>query len=170
MNLQEQISRIKVVMGLFSEQFEKKLEDETLKINYNSDDFNESEVKETVWRAGDTNLRPKSGGIWFAETKEGVEKFAISVRNQKITGKPYKIILKNPKLYERFWGGYLKDVEPTYGSENRGMEREILMTELLSQGYDGIIIDTDTWNDTGDENSVTSKQFIVFDPSQIIPI
>ena len=47
---------------------------------------------------------------------------------------------------------------------------EKLMNKLKDEGYDGIVINTDTWNDTGDENAVTSKQFIVFDEKQIKPI
>jgi septum formation inhibitor-activating ATPase MinD len=48
--------------------------------------------------------------------------------------------------------------------------REKLMNRLIKLGYDGIIIDTDTWNDTGDENAVTSKQFIVFNPENVRPV
>ena len=43
------------------------------------------------------------------------------------------------------------------------------MNRLASEGHDGIIIDTDTWNDTGDEYSVTSKQYVVFNPENIKP-
>jgi hypothetical protein len=43
------------------------------------------------------------------------------------------------------------------------------MNSLIKLGHDGIIIDTDTWNDTGDENAVTSKQFIVFNPENVKP-
>ena len=41
------------------------------------------------------------------------------------------------------------------------------MLDLISRGYDGIFIDTDTWNDTGDDNSITSKQYVVFDKKNI---
>ena len=51
----------------------------------------------------------------------------------------------------------------------KGAGRDVLMNALMNAGYDGIIIDTDTWNDTADEYAVTSKQFIVFDPKNVKP-
>jgi hypothetical protein len=154
MNLQEQISRIHEMMGLIKEEeenfpyIEKKYDEE------NQSDFSNSEVKDIVWR---------SGGIWFGETKDGVEKFALSVRGEKREGKPYYINLENPKYYSSFWWGYIEAV----GYDRNG--RRMLMNKLQSQGYDGIIIDTDTWNDTGDEYSVTSKQYVVFNPENVKP-
>ena len=44
------------------------------------------------------------------------------------------------------------------------------MYNLIDLGHDGIIIDTDTWNDTGDENSVRSKQYVVFNPENVKPV
>jgi len=175
MNLQENISRIKEVMGLVNEQtpleFLSKQHDEKLKKqnNYkdkeynpnNNGDFSDSKVKDVVWRAGNMKLDPRAGGIWFAENKEDVEKFAWSVRNEKREGKPYYINLQNPRYYDGFWRGYLSDAD--------SFKREGLMNKLVSEGYDGIIIDTDTWNDTGDEYSVTSKQYVVFNPENIKP-
>jgi len=174
MNLQENIQRIKEVMGLKEQsylEFLSKSADEKRKEQnpyrgkeYNPEnigDFSNSEVKEIVWRAGEMKLDPRSGGIWFAENKEDVEKFAWSVRNEKREGKPYHINLQNPKYYEGFWYGYLED------ANSRG--REGLMDMLAADGHDGIIIDTDTWNDTGDEYSITSKQYIVFNPENIKP-
>lgn len=127
----------------------------------NDGDFSNSEVKDVVWRAGVMKLDSKSGGLWFAETKDGVEKFALSVRGEKREGKPYHINLQNPMYYDSFWRGYLRDAE-SHG-------REGLMDMLAADGNDGIIIGRDTWNDTGDENSVTSKQYIVFNPENIKP-
>ena len=43
------------------------------------------------------------------------------------------------------------------------------MDMLVADGHDGIIIGKDTWNDTGDDNSVTSKQYVVFNPENIKP-
>ena len=44
------------------------------------------------------------------------------------------------------------------------------MHDLVKQGYDGIIIGEDMWNDTTDEDTqVWSKQYIVFDPENIKP-
>ena len=126
-------------------------------------DFSNSKVKDIVWRAGNINLNPKSGGLWFAETKDDVEKFAWSVKNEKREGVPYHINLQNPFYYDSFWHGYINDVK--YGPNRR----EQLMYKLIKQGYDGIIIDTDTWNSTGDEYSVTSKQYIVFNPENVKP-
>jgi len=121
------------------------------------------EINDIVWRAGGFESSPYSGGIWFGENKEDVEKFVSSVRNEKRLGKPYRIRINNPKHYDGHWWGYLKDVEK-YGGD-----RGKLMNDLISAGYDGIIIDTDTWNDTGDDNSVTSKQYVVFDKNNISP-
>lgn len=157
MNLQKQISRIQLMMGL-SEQFYENLPSEE-----KDSDFSNSEVKDVVWRAGELNLNPKSGGLWFGETKDGVEKFAFSVRNEKREGKPYYLNLQNPFYFDSFWDGYINAI----GYEPNG--REMLMKKLQSKGYDGIIIDTDTWNDTGDDYSVTSKQYIVFDTKNVKP-
>lgn len=174
MNLQEDIYRIRQMMGLneqsFLQSLIKDIEEKRKQQNpfrgkeynpENTGDFSNSKVKEIVWRGGQMNLTPSSGGIWFAENKEDVEKFAWSVRKEKREGKPYHINLQNPFYYNGFWNGYLID------AESQG--REELMDMLVSDGYDGIIIGTDTWNDTGDEYSVTSKQFIVFNPENIKP-
>jgi len=174
MNLQENINRIKEVMGLKEQsylEFLSKRTDEKRKEQnpyrgkeYNPEndgDFSNSEVKEIVWRAGDMRLDPRGGGIWFAETKKGVEDFAYSVRNEKREGKPYHINLQNPKYYDDFWHGYLDD------AVSQG--REQLMDMLAADGHDGIIIGEDTWNNTGDEYAVTSKQYVVFNPENIKP-
>jgi hypothetical protein len=174
MNLQENIQRIKEVMGLKEQsylEFLSKMADEKRKqLNpyrdkeynpENNGDFSDSKVKEIVWRAGEMKLDPRGGGIWFAETKKGVEDFAYSVRNEKREGKPYHINLQNPFYYDSFWNGYLND------AHSQG--REQLMDMLAADGHDGIIIDTDTWNDTNDEYSVTSKQYIVFNPENVKP-
>ena len=174
MNLQEQTNRIKQMMGLKEQSYldflvknaeEKRKEQNPYRgKEYNPEntgDFTDSKVKEIVWRAGQMNLTPSSGGIWFAENKEDVEKFAWSVRGEKREGKPYHINLQNPFYYDNFWYGYLRD------AESQG--REQLMDMLAADGHDGIIIDTDTWNDTGDEYSVESKQYVVFNPENVKP-
>ena len=174
MNLQENIQRIKEVMGLKEQSFldyiSKKADEIRKQQNpyrgkeynpENTGDFSDSKVKEIVWRAGEMKLDVRGGGMWFAENKEDVEKFAWSVRNEKREGKPYHINLQNPFYYDSFWYGYLND------AESQG--REQLMDMLVSDGHDGIIIDTDTWNDTGDEYSVTSKQYVVFNPENVKP-
>ena len=173
MNLQENILRIKQMMGLNEQSYL-----ELLKSKYgqeltgqnpyrekeynpnNTSDFSDSKVKDVVWRAGELKLNPKAGGLWFAENKEDVEKFALSVRNEKREGRPYYINLVNPKYYDSFWGGYLFDAEQN--------GRQQLMDKLVADGYDGIIIDTDNWNDAG-EYSVVSKQYVVFNPENIKP-
>ena len=174
MNLQEKISRIQSMMGLeeqsFLEYLSKRVNNDRRKENpynekeynpHNDGDFSHSEVKDVVWRAGEMRLDSRSGGLWFAETKDGVEKFALSVRGEKREGKSYRINLQNPKYYDSFWHGYLADAE-SHG-------REGLMDMLVADGHDGIIIGEDTWNDTGDDNSVTSKQYVVFNPENIKP-
>ena len=159
--MNEQISRIQSMMGL-NEQGEL----DTLPKKYNPEsilDFSNSKVKDIVWRAGNMELNPLNGGIWFGETKKGVENFAISVRGKVIEGKPYHINLENPFYFDSFWHGYVEEVK------NSPNGRKTLMDKLKLEGYDGIIIDTDTWNDTGDEYAVTSKQYIVFYPENIKP-
>ena len=159
--MNEQISRIQSMMGL-NEQGEL----DTLPKKYNPEstlDFSNSKVKDIVWRAGNMELNPLNGGIWFGETKKGVENFAISVIGKVIEGKPYHINLENPFYFDSFWHGYVEEVK------NSPDGRKTLMYQLKLEGYDGIIIDTDTWNDTGDEYAVTSKQYIVFYPENIKP-
>lgn len=174
MNLQENIQRIKKMMGLregsFLQDMKDRIDQKRKEQNpyrgkeynpENTGNFSDSKVKDIVWRAGEMKLDPKGGGIWFAENKEDVEKFAWSVRREKREGKPYYINLQNPFYYDSFWHGYLND------AESQG--REGLMDMLVADGHDGIIIDTDTWNDTADEYSVTSKQYVVFNPENIKP-
>lgn len=125
-------------------------------------DFSRSKIKDTVWHVGEIKDSPMGGGIWFAETKEGAENFSISVRGKAENAQGYKINLVNPYFEDHgFWRGYIEKI----GWDPSGRLR--LMKELESQGYDGIVIDTDTWNDTGDEYAVTSKQYVVFDPADI---
>ena len=174
MNLQENIQRIREMMKLkessFASYMRDNLDQKRKEQNpyrgkeynpENTGNFSDSKVKDIVWRAGEIKLDPRAGGIWFAENKEDVEKFAWSVRNEKREGKPYYINLQNPRYYDGFWHGYLSDAD--------SFKREGLMNRLVSEGYDGIIIDTDTWNDTGDEYAVTSKQYVVFNPENIKP-
>lgn len=178
MNLQENILRIKEVMGL-NEQFPqgidpKDLESQEVPLDdvqpeetpteeqpKDANDFSNSVVPQVVWRAGRVSSSPKGGGIWFGEAKQDVENFAWSVRDEKREGLPYYINLQNPKYYDNFWNDYLLKA--------RASGKDVLMKELMNAGYDGIIIDSDTWNDTGDEYAVTSKQFIVFNPKNVKP-
>ncbi len=172
MNLQENIQRIKQVMGL-NEWTEDmliryghiKLDNPYKDKTYNPEntgDFSDSKIKKVVWRAGSVKVNPQMGGIWFGEDKEGVEKFVRSVRKVEKEGRPYYINLQNPKYYDNFWYGYLRDAE-NYG-------RETLMNKLIRDGHDGIVIGRDTWNDTGNnETSVTSEQYVVFNPENVKP-
>ncbi len=120
-------------------------------------------VDEIVWRAGYLEVTSINGGIWFGENQEDVEKFSRTHwnKNKEGEGKRYRIVLNNAKYYKDFWHGYLNDVMKF------GYDRNKLMLDLISRGYDGIFIDTDTWNDTGDDNSITSKQYVVFDKKNI---
>lgn len=175
MNLQENISRIKEVMNL-KEQFPEDMpsvnvdpkevpiddmETQEVPEPEQPKDFSNSVVPQIVWRAGRVSGSPKGGGIWFGETKKDVENFAWSVRDERREGLPYYINLQNPRYYKNFWNDYL------IKASNAG--RDVLMNALINAGYDGIIIGDDTWNDTGDEYAVTSKQFIVFDPENVMP-
>lgn len=177
-SLQENIIRIKQVMGL-NEQYPEGIDPKDLEAlevpidnvepeetpnqeePKDSDDFSNSVVPQIVWRAGRVGSSPKGGGIWFGETKKDVENFAWSVRDERREGLPYYINLQNPRYYKNFWNDYL--------IKAKGAGRDVLMNALMNAGYDGIIIDTDTWNDTADEYAVTSKQFIVFDPKNVKP-
>jgi hypothetical protein len=177
MNLQEQIYRIQEMMNLNelggdSSSFDDRRinryreSDPYKDKKYNPEstqDFSNSKVNKVVWRAGGLENFKDGGGLWFAENKEDVEKFALSVRKEKREGKPYYINLENPYYYRSFWNGYISDV----GYSKYG--REKLMYELISDGHDGIIIGRDNWNDTGDENSVTSEQYVVFNPENVKP-
>jgi hypothetical protein len=179
MNLNEDILRIKEVMGL-NEQFPEEMptdnvepqevptdDTQTQEVPEPEEqpkepiDFSNSVVPQIVWRAGRVSGSTKGGGIWFGETKKDVENFAWSVRDERREGLPYYINLQNPRYYKNFWNDYL--------IKAREAGRDVLMNALIDAGYDGIIIDTDTWNDTADEYAVTSKQFIVFDPKNVIP-
>jgi hypothetical protein len=179
MKLNEEISRIKEVMGLveqYPEEFPTNMNQDTsnepidqvddnqTQPSQDKSDFSNSHVQDIVWRAGGLQLNPKRGGLWFAENKEDVEKFTMAMGGEKKVPSPYLINLQNPKYIPGFWHGYLGMV----GYEPDG--REKFMNRLIKLGYDGIIIDTDTWNDTADENSVTSKQFIVFNPENVRPV
>ena len=46
----------------------------------------------------------------------------------------------------------------------------MLLVRLKGEGYDGIIIGDDVWNDTGDEYSVRGVQYVVFDERDIKPV
>jgi hypothetical protein len=79
-------------------------------------------------------------------------------------GKPYYINLENPYYIEDgFWRGYVYKV---YHDKNG---RKTFMEKLINEGYDGIIIADDWWNDTGDKYAVYGKQYIVFDEKNIKP-
>lgn len=177
MNLHENITRVKKLMGLSESkiiynmdlvELGGRLEDLPMynkdKSTKKDDDFSQSKVTDVVWRAGELKLDTRSGGLWFGDSKDGVEKFAISVRNEKREGKPYHINLQNPYFIEDgFWRGYVDML----GYEQEG--RKLLMLKLLGEGYDGIIINDDWWNDTGDENAVYGKQYVVFDEKDVKP-
>lgn len=140
--------------------------------------FQNSKVQDIVWRIGDDldKLHPDTSGIWFAENKQDVEKFAKTFddRFSKMQGRPYYINLENPKLLDGFWNDYIPKTEQYLFQNGMSMRYDIRNARkdyhnfLIKQGHDGIIIDTDTWNDTANqETSVTSKQYVVFDPKNI---
>ena len=131
---------------------------------YISNLFPQSRIKQIVYRQGLINDGDKAGGIWFGDTEQDVISFSKSVFN-KIQPSSYiihkcRINLTNPKFYDRFWDGYLEESSDHGGKDG-------LKYFLINQGYDGIFIRGDTWNDTGDEHSVHSKQFVIFNPNNI---
>ena len=131
-----------------------------------NEDFSDSVIKDVVWRAGEIHNDPRSGGLWFGESQEGVENFAWSVRKEKRQGNPYYINLRNPYVFkEGFWHGYVVAAE----NIDRIHGRLALMREFMSLGCDGIIIGDDTWNDSGDDRSVHGKQYVVFDKKNVKP-
>jgi hypothetical protein len=112
MNLNEEISRIKEVMGLFEqfpEEFPTKMnqdisnepidqvDDKETPLTQDKSDFSNSVVQDIVWRSGGLQLNPKRGGLWFAENKEDVEKFTMAMGGEKKVPSPYLINLQNPK-------------------------------------------------------------------------
>lgn len=111
----------------------------------------------------------KSGGIWFSEKEIDVINFHISMDAHKIreSSPVYKckLTFNNPKIYYRFWNGhdsYLSDVD------NFRYSRLNLMNHLIEKGYDSIIINEDTWNDSSDKyQSSHSKQFVAFNYNQV---
>lgn len=170
LRLNEEIDKIKSMMNIkkrpiFNISLIEELNDDTENGELSNDkDFSNSKVQKVVWRAGWLKLIPENGGIWFAETKKGVEDFAWSVRREKREGKPYYINLENPYyIDDGFWHGYVYKV---YHDKNG---RKTFMEKLINEGYDGIIIADDWWNDTGDKYAVYSKQYIVFDEKNIKP-
>jgi len=142
--------------------------------NYNPDgvyNLNDSKVKDIVYRSGDIKYNENQGGIWFSETKKGSEDFMMSMFSKKVEAEPYHIILRNPKYLENFWHAYMQKVHPiNRKGESTNQSREKYSSQLMNQGYDGIVIGRDTWNDTGDEYAVESKQYVVFDPSNVFPV
>ena len=79
----------------------------------------------------------------------------------------------NSKVTDVVWRAGDLDVFHKGGAaESKGFRggRERLMHDLVNQGYDGIIIGEDMWNDTADpETQVYSKQYVVFNPENIKP-
>jgi len=133
-----------------------------LNLQANPKDLSSSKVKDVVFRIGSVIPNSRQGGIWFSPTKEGAENFMISVYGKKLEAAPYHIILKNPYYIENFWNGYVYMIRQDWGGSRDRFQRH-----LMNSGYDGMIIGNDTWNDTGDEYSVTSKQYVVFDPKNV---
>jgi hypothetical protein len=136
--------------------------------------FPYSKIKKIVYRQGKLELIPGAGGIWFGDSEEDVVTFANSVRRE-IKPSDHKIHkclvnITNPYTYEYFWNGYINDTESYQDNpflQHNLNGRDILMNKLKKDGYDGIYIHDDTWNDTGDNNSVTSEQYVPFSLNQI---
>ncbi len=167
MNLQEQISRIKGIMGLKEEihpkAFLKKYDPK------NNEDFSNSVVKQIVWRTGPIDLNPFHRdyyGLWFAENKEDAENFARIVRKNPLPADPYYINLQNPKYYDRFNVCVGRTDDNSYRThlESVGQDRNRLFNILLENRYDGMIIGEDDWIDDGE-----GKQFVVFNPKNVKP-
>ena len=126
------------------------------------EDFSNSQVQDVVWRIGPIRVSQKGGGIWFADTKVASENFVMTMSGQKQDAIPYHINLQKPYYFDNFWKGYAEKTAVPNGREN-------LMNTLLKQGYDGIIIGEDWWNDSGDEYAVKGKQYVVFNEKNVKP-
>lgn len=157
MNLQENIRRIKEVMGVY-EQIQPMTDDEIEA----RENFSNSQIQDVVWRIGPIRVSQKGGGIWFADSKQASENFVMTMSGQKQQSTPYHINLQNPYYFDNFWRGYIEATSVPGGREN-------LMNQLLKQGYDGIVIGEDWWNDSGDEYAVYGKQYIVFNEKNVKP-
>jgi len=132
-------------------------------LQYTSNIFPNSKVKKIVYRAGLLKLNQHMGGIWFGESEGDVNKFSKEVRGYSNNTIHYCLInLQNPKYYDMgHWHGYIRAVDKLRDDRDR------LMDILISEGYDGIIIDRDTWNDGDRKYRVTSEQYVVFNTNQI---
>lgn len=129
--------------------------------------FPNSKIKHVVWRSGDIEYNKDQGGIWFGETKEGVETFLRKVYNKIVVAQPYYINLENPQYYASFWNDYISKVQPSvYNKFEDYVSRDVLTKTLIEKGHDGIYIGTSVWSDT-DTDSVESEQYIVFDPKNV---
>lgn len=124
--------------------------------------FPNSKVKKIVYRSGFLQLKTGQGGIWFGESGQDVIKFAKYMGGKG--DKLYKCLINitNPKIYDRFWWGYLVDVEKKYN-----FNRDNLMNAAITEGHDGIIIEKDVWNDVVGKNRIESEQYVVFDVNNI---
>lgn len=129
--------------------------------------FPKSTIQQKVWRLGDIEYNKNQGGIWFGETKDGVETFIRKVYNTTGVAKPYYINLENPKYYDSFWNDYIPKVQPSiYNKYEDYVSRDELAKTLIGKGHDGIYIGNSIWSDT-DTDSVESEQYVVFNPKNV---
>ena len=76
----------------------------------------------------------------------------------------------NIKYNKMNWRFNQKNILKNRKGEKTGQSRGKYSSQLMNQGYDGIVIGHDMWNDTGDEYAVESMQYVVFDPSNVFPV
>ena len=134
-----------------------------------------SKVKDIVYRGSKYDIKDAKniGGIW-AGTKLSVDSF---LKLKGISSKSVLFNIKNPKIFDSFWTTgrgpkvYVQEaldlVEKT--KDYKTDKKEQLKKEAISEGYDGIIINTDAWYELASETESfpEGEQYVVFEPKQI---
>lgn len=125
-----------------------------------------SVVQDVLYHGSSTKLdkyriNMKAGGMWFSPDKDSVINFSKSIREIKDPVVNAVVVnIKNPKEFPS-WDFYLGEVHFT------GAFKQETSEKAQKNGKDGIFIEESLWNDDP-ENPYNSKQYVVFDPKQIL--
>ena len=124
--------------------------------------FPNSKIKQIVYTQGKIEDIPGAGGIWLGDSKENVISLTKSTKPETI----HKCLINliHPNTYDSFQHDYMGNLSDF---EDKQHPRDYLKNKLLNQGYDGIRIEEDTWNDTTNDYFVTSEQYLVFELKNI---